>query len=144
MHKKPRNPKKSLFADGLWLTILLEGGMIGALALVAFSVGFNIFSQRSIETARTMAFCVLSMSQLFHAFNMRSERSIFGGEFFANKMLILSLVLGISLQVLVVNTPALSAVFKVARLSFAEWAAVFGLALMPILIVELQKALSRK
>lgn len=144
MHKKPRNPKKSLFADGLWLTILLEGGMIGALALVAFSAGFNIFSQRSIETARTMAFCVLSMSQLFHAFNMRSERSIFGGEFFANKMLILSLVLGISLQVLVVNTPALSAVFKVASLSFAEWAAVFGLALMPILIVELQKALSRK
>lgn len=144
MHKKPRNPKKSLFADGLWLTILLEGGMIGALALVAFSSGFNIFSQRSIETARTMAFCVLSMSQLFHAFNMRSERSVLGREFFANKMLIVSLILGVFLQVLVVNTPVLAVIFRASPLALAEWAAVFVLAVLPIPIVELQKAVSKK
>ncbi len=144
MLKKPRDPKKSLFADGLWLTILLEGGMIGGLALLAFSAGFNIFSAHNTETARTMAFCVLSMSQLFHAFNMRSEKSVFGREFFANRMLIVSLFLGVLLQVLVVNTPLLAGIFKATPLSLAEWVAVFAMAVLPILIVELQKAVARK
>ena len=75
MDKPPRSPKKVYFADGLWLTIIFEGLMIGALALLAFTIGAkNIFG--GITAGRTMAFAVLSISQLVHAFNMRSEHSV--------------------------------------------------------------------
>lgn len=144
MQKPPRNPKKSLFADGLWLTILLEGGMIGGLALLAFSAGFNIFSCHDTNIARTMAFCVLSMSQLFHAFNMRSENSVLGREFFANRMLVISLIAGIALQILVVNVPALSGIFKTVPLSLGNWCFVMFLAILPLAIVEVQKVLAKK
>lgn len=142
MLKKPRDPKKSLFADGLWIAICIEGGMIGALALVAFSVGFTLLSARNTETARTMAFCVLSMSQLFHAFNMRSDKSVIGREFFANRMLLASLAIGILMQALVVNIPSLAVIFKVTPLSFIQWLAVAILSVLPIAVVELQKAVS--
>ena len=43
MRKKPRDPKKGLFADGLWGKIFVEGVMIGSLTLLAFSIGNNLY-----------------------------------------------------------------------------------------------------
>lgn len=140
MCRPPRDPKKGLFADGLWCSIILEGGMIGALALLAFSIGRNIFdAPGSAAIGRTMAFCVLSMSQLFHAFNMRSDGSIIGKVFFKNKYLVLSLIIGIIMQVSVVRIGALAAIFKVNALNGVQWGIVAALSVMPIAIVELQK-----
>ncbi len=96
MDKPPRSPKKGLFADGLWLTIIFEGLMIGALALLAFTIGANIFG--GITAGRTMAFAVLSISQLVHAFNMRSEHSVFKAGIFKNPYLVLSLISGLILR----------------------------------------------
>ncbi len=90
MEKKPRSPKKGLFADGLWAAIIFEGLMIGALALLAFSIGVNVLG--NLTTGRTMAFAVLSISQLVHAFNMRSEHSVFRAGLFKNPYLVLSLI----------------------------------------------------
>lgn len=144
MSRPPRNPKKSIFADGLWASICIEGGMIGALALLAFSIGHNMFDVgASLNTGRTMAFCVLSMSQLFHAFNMRSDGSVLGKCFFENKALVASLVAGICLQVLVVNTEFFAKIFKVTALGGIEWTIVGVLSVMPIVIVELQKAFTK-
>ena len=56
MNKKPRNPKKGIFADGLWNKIIIEGVMIGILTLLAFSIGNKLYG---IEVARTMAFVVI-------------------------------------------------------------------------------------
>lgn len=134
--------RKSLFADGLWVSICLEGAMIGALALLAFSIGTVLFG--SVITARTMTFCVLSLSQLFHAFNMRSERSVLNRGFFKNKALVFSLVLGIILQFSVVSVLPLSKIFKVCSLNGAQWAITALLSVMPIVIVELQKAFTKK
>ncbi len=145
MRKKPRDPKKSLFADGLWLSICFEGGMIGALALLAFSIGYNFFDMGGApDIARTMAFCVLSVSQLFHAFNMRSEHSVLGRNFFANPILILSLIIGIAMQTAVVNIGFAAKIFKVVPLPMPAFAVTAALAVMPIIIVELQKLISRK
>ncbi len=144
MERKPRDPKKSLFADGLWATICVEGGMIGGLALLAFSLGFNVMSANNIYVARTMAFCVLSVSQLFHAFNMRSDYSVLNYRFTENKVLVFSLILGILMQFFVVSVPSFAVIFKVCPLTFAQWTAVGILSVMPLFVVELQKMLTGK
>ena len=144
MLKKPKDPKKSLFADGLWMSICLEGGMIGGLALLAYSLGFNVMSSHSVELGRTMAFCVLSMSQLFHAFNMRSDGPVLNHKFTENKVLIFSLIAGIMMQAGVVSFPVFARIFKVCPLSGLEWIVVGSLAVMPILVVEVQKHLSMR
>lgn len=144
MLKKPRKNSKSLFSGGMWVSICLEGGMIGALALLAFSIGMNIFDNGQPLVGRTMAFCVLSMSQLFHAFNMRSDDSVLNKTFFKNPFLVLSLAIGIIMQLCVVNIPIAAKVFKVTALSLTQWIIVFALSILPIIIVEIQKAFSRR
>ena len=137
MEKKPRSPKKGLFADGLWAAIMFEGLMIGALALLAFSTGANVFGD--LITGRTMAFAVLSISQLVHAFNMRCEHSVIKAGLFKNHYLVLSLIVGLILEVSVISVPQLSVIFGVVPLSFAAWCVVAVLSVMPLIIVELQK-----
>lgn len=137
MEKKPRSPKKGLFSDGLWATILFEGMMIGALALLAFSTGANVFGD--LVTGRTMAFAVLSISQLIHAFNMRCEHSVIKAGLFKNHYLVLSLIVGLILEVSVISVPQLAVIFGVVPLSFAAWCVVAVLSIMPLIIVELQK-----
>jgi Ca2+-transporting ATPase len=141
MQKPPRNPKKSLFADGLWSLIIIEGLMIGALALLAYSIGINIF--QSAVKGSTMAFAVLSISQLVHAFNMRSEGSVIKAGLFKNPYLIGSLIFGLILEISVISIPSLSTVFNVTPLSFQEWLIVGIISILPLVIVEAQKAFSR-
>ena len=140
MDKPPRSPKKGLFADGLWLTIIFEGLMIGALALLAFTIGANIFG--GITAGRTMAFAVLSISQLVHAFNMRSEHSVFKAGIFKNPYLVLSLISGLILEVSVISVPYLANIFGVIPLNAMGWIVVTVLSVMPLIIVELQKFVS--
>lgn len=137
MEKKPRSPKKGLFADGLWAAIIFEGLMIGALALLAFSIGVNVLG--NLTTGRTMAFAVLSISQLVHAFNMRSEHSVFRAGLFKNPYLVLSLIAGLMLEVSVISIPKLAVIFGVVPLGFIGWGIVVALSVMPLVIVELQK-----
>lgn len=141
MEQKPRSPKKSLFADGMGVSIILEGGMIGALALLAFSIGKNIFGD--ILIARTMSFAVLSISQLVHSFNMRSERSLFSVGVFGNKYLVGAFFAGLILQVSVITIAPLAEIFKVCAISGLQWGMVAVLSVMPLIIVELQKRLSK-
>ena len=136
MDKKPRSPKKGLFADGLWASILFEGLMIGALALLAFSIGANLFG--GLTAGRTMAFAVLSISQLIHAFNMRSEHSVFKAGLFKNPYLVLSLI-GLILEVTVISVPYLADIFGVIPMSPIMWCITMVLSLMPLVIVEIQK-----
>ena len=144
MNEKPRNPKKNLFADGFGATIILEGLMIGALALLAFSIGKNLFdlNPASPIIGRTMAFAVLSMSQLVHAFNMRSEHSVFSIGIFGNKYLVGALLAGVVLQVGVITIAPLAKLFRVSCLSPMQWLIVAVLAVLPLAIVELQKRFS--
>ena len=134
MRNPPNKNDKSLFSDGMWTAIILEGGMIGALALLAFSIGMNIFDGDVLKPyiGRTMAFCVLSMSQLFHAFNMCSEKSVLNKRFFKNPALLFSLVVGVVMQVCVAEIPMTAKIFKVVPLSGIQWSIVFALSVMPI------------
>lgn len=141
MEKPPRDPKKSMFSGGLWGSIIMEGLMIGALALLAFSIGLNVF--KNPVKGSTMAFAVLSMSQLVHAFNMRSEHSVIKAGLFKNPYLILSLIVGVLLESAVITMPPLAKVFNVVPLSPAEWMVVAVLSIMPLVIVEAQKKFTK-
>ena len=94
MEQQPRNAKESLFAHGGWMFTILNGMFIGTITLVAFRYGLN----SSPAKAQTMAFMVLSLSQLFHAFNLRSRtHSIFAVGLFKNKWLILTFLFSTAL-----------------------------------------------
>lgn len=140
MKKKPRNSRKSLFADGLWTQIITEGLMLGVLTLVAFYIGYNKFG---LEVARTMAFVSLGMLELVHVFNIRSEESIFRTNIFSNKYLIGAFVLGTVLQISVVVIPSLAQIFEVKPLNGIQWLYTITISLLPIVIMELQKFLNK-
>ena len=140
MERPPIDPKENIFTTDGWIRIALEGCMIGMLAIIAFGIGHLYFDlDGNYGAARTMAFAVLSISQLVHAFNMRSEGSIFSIHILSNKYLVGAFILGVLLQVSVITIPPLAAIFCVEPLCMMQWVIVAILAFMPILIVELEK-----
>ena len=136
MNRLPRNPRKSLFADGLWGKITTEGVMIGVLTLVAFSIGNNLYS---IEVGRTMAFLSLGILELVHSFNIKGEESIFKTGLFENRYLVGAFVLGTLLQVVVVVISPLAQIFDVVPLNSVQWLMTATISILPVIIVELQK-----
>lgn len=161
MKKKPISPSKGMFADGLAHKIVFEGLMIGALALLAFVIGYYYYDVPAIYESltgniindapesyipwvgRTMSFAVLSLSQLFHAFNMRSEHSISEIGLFTNMKLIYSFIICSILQISVITVPQIAEVFQVVPLSLRQWLIVLLLSFAPITIVEFQKLLNK-
>ena len=139
MSRLPRNPKKNLFADGLWWKIIIEGAMLGMFTLLAFSIGNRLYS---VEVGRTMAFLTLGILELVHSFNIKSEESIFKIGIFENKYLVGALVLGVILQVIVVVVSPLAQVFSLVPLTGMQWLYTILIAVAPIPIVEIQKAVN--
>ena len=122
--------------EGMWTRIVLEGFMIGALALLAFATGNFI---GDIRTGRTMCFCVLSISQLVHAFNMRTRKSLLNINIFENIYLIGALILGVLLQWLVVVPKFMNSIFGTISLNAIQWIIVALLSFVPVLVCEMEK-----
>lgn len=128
MKRKPVSPQKGIFADGMIARILFEGVMIGMLALIAFALG-----------GQTMTFAVLSLSQLVHAYNMRSECSVFRIGLLSNTRMNLAFVAGVLLQVAVIMLEPLNGVFHTVPMNGMQWGMTAVLSLSPLLVMELQK-----
>ena len=138
--ERPPRKDTSLFGGGMGSRIVVEGMMIGMLALIAFGIGHIYFDGgKEYITGRTMAFAVLSLSQLVHAFNMRTEHSLTQISLSSNPFLVGAFFVGCILQVGVIMAGSLAAVFKVCPLGWMEWMIVAGLALVPLPVVELEK-----
>ena len=139
MDKKPKDPKKGIFADGLWGNIFVEGTMIGILTLLAFSIGNNKYG---LEIARTMAFVCLGMLELVHSFNIKSDKSIFKVGIFENRYLIGAFILGSILQCGIVCMPVFTKVFKLVQLNMTQWLCCLVISILPIIIMECQKKIN--
>ena len=139
MEKSPRNPKKSLFADGLWSKILIEGIMIGILTLLAFSIGNKMYG---VAVGRTMAFLSLGFLELVHSLNIKSEESIFKVGLFENKYLVGAFILGIILQIIVILIKPVAEIFELVQLDKNQWLYTIGISILPLIIVEIQKKLN--
>ncbi len=133
--------KGTLFTKSMWLMMVIEGTIIGTVSLIAFLIGLRFFND--IKIARTMAFAVLSVSELVQAFNVRSEDSVFP-ILLTNKQLNLAFLIGVVLTILIISIPSLAAVFGVMALSPIKWFIVFCLSLLPLIISEAQKKLNKK
>ena len=145
MEEPPHKREESVFSGGMGLSITLEGCLVGALALLAYSAGRAWFDVDPMEPVigRTMAFAVLSLSQLVHSFNMRSEGSVLELGIFGNSKLNLACIICAFLMVSVIVFPPLAAVFRTAVLTPVQWAMVGGLSVFPLIAVEGEKLLGR-
>lgn len=144
MADKPRNPKESLFSNGMYFYVLLNGAVIGLVTLFSFKYGLKLYPN-SLKHAQTFAFVVLSVSQLFYSLSMRStDKSVLKVGILKNKYLIGSILLGIALQFAVITIPFLSSVFKVFPLSLSDWVKVILISMVPFVFNELFKSLFRR
>lgn len=154
MNRKPRDPKESFFAEGAGMRAIVGGVLIGILTLVAFYLGIIHSGDVPIKEAkdgteivtygRTMAFIVLTFSQLFYSLSMRnSKKTIFEVGFFGNMFLIVSIIISIILQVLLISIPPIAEMFKVTALDPSHWGMVIGLSLIPFAINEIIKVVTR-
>ncbi len=153
MDDQPRDPKESLFSHGGYLITFGYGALIGLATLFAFlikpwsagcfSIGeMNTYFEikANLEEAQSMAFCVLAMSELFHMLGMTNVKKSFVHVFKdGNLLLFLSFVIGMGLQIFVIEVPGVNTVFKVYPLSDApmDYLYVFLLALSPLIIHEI-------
>lgn len=143
LEEPPRDAKESLFVHGGAASVAGNGILIGLLTLLAYRIGFSWY-EGSLIHARTMAFAALSLSQLFHVFNMRHQtKSVLQIDFFGNLFLIGAVLLGIILQVSVISIPPIAGIFKVAGLAPLDWAAVLILSVTPVLLNEPVKLVRR-
>lgn len=142
MSQPPRKSDKSLFSGSTGKDILLQGVMQAALVMTSFCLGY--FVMGSHAEASAMAFVSLCFIQLFHSFNLRSQkRSVLNKRFFSNKYLNLSALLGIALTVAVVVIPGVNTLFRTSPLNAYEWLVAIGVAVAVIPLVELQKLAER-
>ncbi|MCI8342359.1 MAG: calcium-translocating P-type ATPase, PMCA-type [Firmicutes bacterium] len=144
INQKPAENGGSVFSGGLGMRICLEGAMIGVLSLVAFAIGHIYYDNgQGVAIGRTMAFAVLSMSQLVHAYNMRSGKSILKKGFFGNKYLNIAVIVGVIMQCGVISIPTAATYFKVSALSTEQWLTVAALCFVPLIVVEIEKRIMR-
>jgi len=140
MEETPRDSRKSFFADGLGINIIYQGAILSILTLAAFFIGTSY----SNEVGTTMAFVTLSTVQLFHSFNMRSQKaSIFKRKLWDNPMMVFGSVVPMILMIILINVTAIGSFFKVVPLSLEQWAITIGLSFVIIPIVETVKFVRR-
>ncbi|MCI2106612.1 MAG: calcium-translocating P-type ATPase, PMCA-type [Intestinimonas sp.] len=145
MDQAPRDTHESLFAHGFAVRLAWQGMMVGALTLLAYWLGEYILSNplTADATANTMAFATLTLCQLFHAFDVRSEyHSLFYIGVLSNPAMNRAFLIGLFMQLAVLCLPPLQAVFSTTTLDLVEWLAVLALAVSPVVICELVKKLS--
>ncbi len=146
MEEKPRPAGQPLFTRDFSIRLAWQGLMVGLLTLGAYWLGEYVLSDPSLAdaTANTMAFATLTFCQLFHAFDVRSERqSIAHIGLTSNPAMNKAFLVGMALQLAVLLMPPLMNVFRVCALSGVEWLVVLGLSLTPLAVCEIEKAVRR-
>ncbi|MDU7110879.1 MAG: cation-translocating P-type ATPase, partial [Clostridium perfringens] len=139
MNNPPRNPKESIFVKSDKIQLIINGFLIGGITLFAFKLGERLYADSLIH-AQTMAFVVLSVSQLFLSLSLRSNtKSAFSLGLFSNKYLVYSILLGIFLQVIIISISFIANIFKVTPLLLYDWIVVILVSLIPFAINEILK-----
>ncbi len=153
MRRKPRSKNDGVFAGGLGIDCAYQGFIVSVLTIVAFYIGEFLETGHLVlrniadsEHGMTMAFFTMAMCEIFHSFNMRSQRGsavamVFKGHH--NIALYGAMVGSFLLTTAVVEIDFLANMFEFTKLSFKEYAISLGLAFLIIPIVEAVKAIQR-
>ena len=138
MEHRPKPKDEGIFAHGLGVQVVLQGCMFALLTLIAFVLGERYGG--SLEAGQTMAFFVLSLTQIVQAFNMRSQHSLFQIGPFTNHKLNWAALASLLLVCLVLFTPV-GVAFQLVLLPGWLYAAALGLILTPLVVMEIAKAI---
>ena len=148
MRRSPRPASAGVFAGGMGVDIAYQGFVVSALTLVSYFIGHYIESGvweiANSPDGTTMAFLTMSMAEIFHSFNMRSQRGSIFGIGNHNKMLYLAAVGSLIMTTAVCEIPLLAEAFGFASVELNEYLIAIGLGFCVIPIVELVKFIQRK
>ena len=134
MGEKPRPVKESILTKDFLTRIGVEGGVIGAVVLAAFLIGYRDGNK---VLAGTMAFAVLCLSRLLHGYNCKAKKPvIFTGEFFNNHFMQGAFLAGFILLTVVLTVPVLHDFFVVQTLKMGELLTVYGLSGLSMLVIQ--------
>ena len=140
MRAHPRPPNESILGGKMGANILIAGFVIATLTIIGQLWGLNTNSSK----AQTIAFHVLTMSQMGLVFSLRSEKaSLLQLGFFTNPHLLSSIIFTIGLQCCVLYIPPLQTILKTQSLTVLEFSMGFAAALILFLLTEGEKVLSR-
>lgn len=150
MKRPPRKSSDGIFAGGVGFDVVYQGLFVTLLTLAAYFIGHFMEAGRweLTESAdgMTMAFLTMSMCEIFHSFNMRSQHGstvsmLFHGSF--NKYIFGSTVLSLITTALVIEVPFLADAFDFTTIDAREFFTALGLAFLIIPLVEIVKAIER-
>ena len=140
MKQKPRDSKDGIFSNGVGFDVVYQGLLVSALTLIAYIIGNGM---GGADHGTTMAFLTMSMSEIFHSFNMRSLR----GSIFTLKKQNMVLwgagLLALILTTVVIEVPFIAEAFKFSVIGWDEYAIALGLAILVIPVVEIVKLIQR-
>ena len=138
MNRPPRKAGQSLFAGRTGKNIIIQGLCQTVFTMASFCLGMYVFGNRP-GLAMTMAFVTLSLIQLLHSYNSRSQRhSLFASNPFKNKMINYAVLAGLALTA-ITFIPAFQTFMGTTMLSLPEFAVAIGCAFAIIPAVEIQK-----
>ena len=150
MKRPPRKSSDGIFAGGVGFDVVYQGLFVTLLTLAAYFIGHFMEAGRweLTESAdgMTMAFLTMSMCEIFHSFNMRSQHGstvsmLLHGSF--NKYIFGSTVLSLITTALVIEVPFLADAFDFTTIDAREFFTALGLAFLIIPLVEIVKAIER-
>ena len=149
MKRPPRSSSDGIFSGGMAGDIAYQGILITVITLVSYIIGHSMevghfaIPHGVSHDGMTMAFLTMSMCEIFHAFNMRSQRkSVF--KLGHNIVLWMAMLGSVVLTTIVLEVPAVANAFGFTPVSWNEYAIAIGLAVLIVPIVETVKAFQRK
>ena len=148
MSRPPRDAKSGIFSGGLGFDAVYQGLAVSVLTLASYFLGHymesGLWEITNSPHGMTMAFLTLSMAEIVHCLNLRSQRGSIFRLGTRNKALGLAALAALLLTTLVIEVPFLAAAFGFATISLREYALALGLALLMLPLVEGVKAIQRK
>jgi len=148
MQRKPRSSKEGIFSGGLGIDVIYQGLLVTIITLSAYFLGHRmesgVWEITQSADGITMAFLTLSYTEIFHSFNMRSQR---GSIFKIHKQNMFLWGAGISsliLTTVVIYVPFLAKAFKFEHISSMEYFSAVLLSASIIPIVEVIKFVQRR
>ena len=148
MRRRPRDAKAGIFAGGMGFDIAYQGLLVTLLIMVSYFVGHfietGVWEITNSADGTTMAFLTMSMAEIFHSFNMRSQR----GSIFTlgthNRALVFAAIGSLIATTLVCEVPFLANAFDFTAVDFNEYLIAIALGACIIPLVELVKLIQRK
>ena len=139
MKEKPRSKNESILTKDFAIEVVLEGIIIAVVTMVGFHIGLK---SGGPALGSTMAFAILCLARLLHGFNCKSKKAvIFSRKIFSNKYLWIAFGIGFVLLNSVLLVEPLAYVFKVAHIDLQQLFTIYGLAIIPLIVIQAIKAL---